>query len=48
MQARPITLKNLQELFQKLAMGRESNAEAPRGSNAEAVADVAGSSHLDR
>lgn len=40
MQARPVTLKNLQELFQKLAKGR--------GPNGEAVDDVAGSSHLDR
>ncbi|XP_074359748.1 uncharacterized protein LOC141699827 [Apium graveolens] len=38
--ARPITLKNLQDLFQKLSMGC--------GPNAEAVGDVAGSSHLDR
>ncbi|XP_074363147.1 cell differentiation protein rcd1-like [Apium graveolens] len=37
--ARPITLKNLQDLFQKLSMGC--------GPNAEAVGDVAGSSHLD-
>ncbi|KAL8128092.1 hypothetical protein AgCh_014883 [Apium graveolens] len=39
-EARPITLKNLQDLFQKLSMGS--------GPNAEAVGDVAGSSHLDR
>ncbi|XP_074362908.1 cell differentiation protein rcd1-like [Apium graveolens] len=40
LRARPITLKNLQDLFQKLSMGC--------GPNAEAVGDVAGSSHLDR
>ncbi|XP_074378732.1 cell differentiation protein rcd1-like [Apium graveolens] len=40
LRARPITLKNLQDLFQKLSMGS--------GPNAEAVGDVAGSSHLDR
>ncbi|KAK1396118.1 hypothetical protein POM88_005981 [Heracleum sosnowskyi] len=37
---RPITLRNLQELFQRLAKGR--------GQNAEAVGDVAGSSNLER
>ncbi|XP_074364531.1 uncharacterized protein LOC141705510 [Apium graveolens] len=40
LRARPITLKKLQDLFQKLSMGC--------GPNAEAVGDVAGSSHLDR
>ncbi|XP_074353037.1 uncharacterized protein LOC141692205 [Apium graveolens] len=40
LRARPITLKNLQDLFRKLSMGC--------GPNAEAVGDVAGSSHLDR
>ncbi|XP_074353036.1 cell differentiation protein rcd1-like [Apium graveolens] len=40
LRARPITLKNLQDLFRKLSMGC--------GPNAEAVGDVTGSSHLDR
>ncbi|KAL8145509.1 hypothetical protein AgCh_003607 [Apium graveolens] len=39
LRARPVTLKKLQNLFQKLSMGC--------GPNAEAVGDVARSSHLD-
>ncbi|XP_074363619.1 uncharacterized protein LOC141704222 [Apium graveolens] len=42
--ARPITLKNLQDLFQKLSMGCGPNSEAVGD---VAVGDVAGSSHLD-
>ncbi|XP_074346877.1 cell differentiation protein rcd1-like [Apium graveolens] len=40
LRARPVTLKNLQYLFQKLSMGC--------GPNAQAIGDIAGSSHLDR
>ncbi|KAL8128080.1 hypothetical protein AgCh_014871 [Apium graveolens] len=44
LRARPITLKNLQDLFQKLSMGCGPNSEAVGD---VAVGDVAGSSHLD-